>query len=327
MPNSKKKRSVTSFGEFLKDKRQSLKDGGMSEEEVIQILLSEFKKLSEEEKEKYEERAKESRRILQQRQRNKREAEFQKRRDPFEVIQETFVQDITDMGDKFTSKTDVMMTKFYLINFQILCHMEEAHESHQTGHIPLEIGLLEFTLKDGITNQYHQFVKLEDIPYGISSYALAHSEIHKIPILPCKFGTSNYEKITEKIMNMVQSKDMIFTLASNEFWDFRSVQNSLNWIFQQVNQENLGNLKELARLFQFLITFAEPHLKPSVQDCIFKLSDSKYEYKPDTYCYYHCEIDTIHCALGSVRRWAYSLFETLCPLYGCEITKNHILIA
>lgn len=168
----RKKKSTTSFGEYLRENRRLVQNRGLTEVKLIESLLPLFKNLSADERAIYENRARESRDAIREQTRQERINRVSENCDPLQVLQEKFRIDIERISSIFKTTEDVISKKFYLIDFQILCHLEEVHECHQTGHIPLEIGLIEISLKEGIINQYHQFIKVEDIPYGISSFGI-----------------------------------------------------------------------------------------------------------------------------------------------------------
>lgn len=63
------------------------------------------------------------------------------------------------------------------------------------------------------------------------------------------------------------------------------------------------------------VTFAQ------ADDLLTKYS---FDYSPNTKCRYHQEEGTINCALGLVKRKAYLISDHICPLYGINVTPNHL---
>jgi len=65
----------------------------------------------------------------------------------------------------------------YFISFNVLC------TKHDDGFIPNEIGLVEWSIEEGISRHLHLFIDGGDIPEGYFREAQDHSNTtHKIPI-------------------------------------------------------------------------------------------------------------------------------------------------
>lgn len=56
---------------------------------------------------------------------------------------------------------DITKEKFYFIDVQTLCKTDQGQ------YLPVEIALAEFSLEDGITNLYQEFLRPGDIPIGM----------------------------------------------------------------------------------------------------------------------------------------------------------------
>ncbi|GFS22187.1 protein maelstrom homolog [Elysia marginata] len=89
---------------------------------------------------------------------------------------------------------------FHVIDFQVMYDVRA--EDH---HLPVELGMVAFNLRDGIQKSFHTFIDPGEIPQGNKLLAFKHSEnTHKIPV-DFDQGDKNYEGIWSKINSFLQS--------------------------------------------------------------------------------------------------------------------------
>lgn len=65
---------------------------------------------------------------------------------------------------------DITEELFYFVDVQTLC------KTPDDKYLPVEIAVIEYSLKDGITKVYHEFLKPGDIPTGLRYECMSHSE-------------------------------------------------------------------------------------------------------------------------------------------------------
>lgn len=175
----KNKKQFTAFGEFLREHRSDFKGQGRTDQEMVKALKPRFDALPDSEKKLLEMRAKRHKERYQEENRQDNQKQhYMAAANPYEKKQQKFDYEIRKfVSRKFTSKRDISQIKFYLVDFQILCHMDEFPYDDQKGHVPVEVGVIELSLRDGITKQYHKLVKpfdkLVDIPSGVKGPGIA----------------------------------------------------------------------------------------------------------------------------------------------------------
>ncbi|CAD5113637.1 DgyrCDS2799 [Dimorphilus gyrociliatus] len=340
--NKKNKKQFTAFGEYLREHRADFKGQGRTDQEMVKALKPRFDSLPETEKKLLEAKAKRHKEKYQEenRQDNQRQ-HYTSAANPYEKKQQKFDYEIGKfVSRRFLTKSVIADIKFYLIDFQILCHMDEFPYFDQKGHVPVEVGLIEMSLRDGITKQYHRLLKpfdrLADIPSGVKAFEHSAST-HKIPV-PNEHGTNNFFGVWNELVNFINPNGLLdeypplFTIATNEFVDHQSVEDCIDFLSNKAKLylkcskvNHLRKVYELGRIFRELMAFEDFENSVPLQSCIKRLLSCKYIHKGQTSCEFHSENDqqVLHCALGSVRRWAYAMFDTLCAKYGCPMSANH----
>ena len=78
-----------------------------------------------------------------------------------------------------TPLEDLLKKKFYLMAFNVLCKTNKP-----TTYYPNELGIVEFSVKDGVTNKMHWFLDpCHEVPLGVYNRSKLHADAsHKIPL-------------------------------------------------------------------------------------------------------------------------------------------------
>ncbi|EEC04182.1 hypothetical protein IscW_ISCW003201 [Ixodes scapularis] len=81
---------------------------------------------------------------------------------------EDLVNQVHSYVEERGSLNDIKRSNFYLISFNILCEANGVY-------FPLELGLVEYSIEQGCTNTFHQFIDSGPIPLGFASLAKDHN--------------------------------------------------------------------------------------------------------------------------------------------------------
>lgn len=87
--------------------------------------------------------------------------------------------------------------KFYFIHIQYFCKSIK-----EDFYIPCEIGLVEFTLRKGITKTFHNYINPRILPLGTRYEAEQRkSEHHQLELPPNALGKSDFELLWNDILD------------------------------------------------------------------------------------------------------------------------------
>ena len=233
------------------------------------------------------------------------------------------------------SREELINTKFFFVSSNIQCVVNGEYR-------PLEIGIVEYTIKKGITRWYHQFIDCGPIPLGYASEAKEHSEkTHKLPMNPSDFAlpSDKFDIIGLVIHDFLESSchdgsfvgsgvPMIVFSHSDQI---EQNSGSIKWIANNCNEMRRRKSQAVLQfdvvvlnVNKLLYSLMEVAKNPQCLGWCSKIMTSPaFDYSPGTDCYYHSEIDCIECALGVVKRIAYMLSHCLTKFFDVEILAKH----
>ncbi|XP_023216714.1 protein maelstrom homolog isoform X1 [Centruroides sculpturatus] len=217
------------------------------------------------------------------------------------------------------SVDEVKETHFFIIDFNVLCCTDDEY-------IPLEVGIIKYSIKGGIEDCFHTFINAGPIPIGYSRTAMQHSDdTHKIPVSQFTLSESNYLKICKSIENFVNSGRNeiapVFCLEEN----IKQNQGCLDWLCKKATYYNIQNIQcySLVYLLMELRAYVY-HAFPCKIAAADMLHSFTYDYVTKTRCDYHEDLDNIYCALGSVKRLCFLLSDAVCLFYEVDCTSKHL---
>ncbi|RWS27448.1 hypothetical protein B4U80_05317 [Leptotrombidium deliense] len=95
--------------------------------------------------------------------------------------------------------------EFFFIDFNLMC-VREDNKSHRF-YYPCELGLVKYSMINGIIDEFHTFIDCGDIPVGYFREAFENEANHRIPITDrielkqlCSYSN---EKIVEKLIQLI----------------------------------------------------------------------------------------------------------------------------
>lgn len=213
-------------------------------------------------------------------------------------------------------------TPIYIASFNVLVATREGR------YYPNEIGLVEYTLRDGIKDSYHCFVDPGKIPQGYSSDAKQHSEkYHQIPFIMYDFtlAKNDYTEIFHDFIKFVKAykgKQVIFCHEEQ----VEQTQACYDWLSNATKEDQYWNnivIADLGILLDELYDVKGFGRLPSVAISDMLVS-STYDYSLNTRCDYHEDLDSCYCALGFSRKMCFIISDNFCPIFNLELTASHL---
>ncbi|XP_067677520.1 protein maelstrom homolog [Haliotis asinina] len=326
----KKKQAHNAFYFFMKDMEPQLRregriTNGMAD--VVPIAHPRWKVLPKEEKERYEQMAKEYKARMrgsvgdQYRMDNVGNI-IAHRKDPKVEESKRIKKGREEVVASWKTK-DVMEEQFYFINFQVLCRTEDG------DYLPCEIAVVEYNLQKGITKKLHRFIEPGRIPTGYRYTCMTNSdETHQIPVENFELSDENYRGLWIQLENFVnpggEKPDYppVYCLTDS----FERTTYCLEWI---CNHTCLGTVNRLRRVYDLggLVADLYNHAGKqgiSMTSITDMLTSSSWDYVSGTRCDWHEEKECNHCALAVVQRYAYAISDAMSQIYNFKLTENHL---
>lgn len=214
--------------------------------------------------------------------------------------------------------------------------------THAGLHFPNEVGLVEFTLREGIKSDLHCIINQPDIPMGYSAAAMKHSDdTHKIPVLDRVAGDIGGDGVKDLIVEILDKLPPPEESLRARFGSVRTVYCLPEHIGQVrgclrylADQNDIDDIKmqagaiipvNAASLLFELRGILEQH-SCGLSTCEDDLTRTKYDYSSDTMCEYHGDLEAPNasfCAIGLSRRTAWLLGDVMCAVLNIPKKPGH----
>ncbi|RUS83926.1 hypothetical protein EGW08_008340 [Elysia chlorotica] len=232
----------------------------------------------------------------------------------------------TDMMQKSWTDKDLLGIVFHVIDFQVM--YDERHEDH---HLPLELGMTAFTLRDGLRKSLHFFINPGEVPQGNKHLAFKHSEnTHKIP-MDFEQGDKNIRNIWRKINDFVKGDGPeddeippLYCLSDNT----EVVEGCLDFLYMSADVDE-PNLLHKVYCMEDLVTSlimksGTTDKRPVLSQVNDALRQNIWDFTSSIRCAYHDEIDCSYCSMSIVKRHSFAVFDMLTGVLGFALTANHV---
>lgn len=208
---------------------------------------------------------------------------------------------------------------FYFMSFNLLCSTDDGR------YIPIEVGIVEYSIQHGIHRQYCKIFYPGSAPNGYAGSAKARSEqTHQISV----FGEDSTEQNMRVVYNEI--KAFISPVGNEEYPPVFCERNDLpvtigclTWLSQIIGKENVFEVWDAAYLLMELTAGIGKPL-PSYSVATDLLTKTSFNYHPSTRCEFHDEKDIHYCALAYSKKLCYLLSDAVCELFGIQLTEKHI---
>lgn len=313
---------------------------GINVAAAYQAAGDSWKAMSEQEKDKYKEKAKA---INEGRRGRPMDITVRRGTDSEQVAEqrESFV--MKDVRDKWIEEfincsfDELIVKPIYIISFNVMCNNADNE------YIPLELGIVKFTLKEGIEDSLHMFIDAGPAPDGYAREAKEHSEeTHQIPLggfKPSdKYECVSYAKVLERIdqfvveeklfspsMGSIGVRPLFGTPHDQRELALIQSRSCLATIGKRAHNVDFAKGFEVLDITKLLYNIYIKVSKPTfVGLCLDKMSSSSLDYTPNTRCEYHEEKDCKFCAIALSKKLAYLLSDNLLLEFEITPTKNHL---
>ena len=188
MGPKKKKQPYNDFYFFMQDQKKELARQGRhydTMEDLAALCHGRWKNLSDRDKALYKNKAKQWKEKEKHNLENKFDAQgrsladLQREKEAQQKAQDDMLARIDKIIRQARGRDRLPETNFYLVHFNILAKTDDT----PARFLPCEIGLVEFSLRDGVKRSLHDFMYPSDVPVGYS-YAIRDNaeKTHKLDL-------------------------------------------------------------------------------------------------------------------------------------------------
>lgn len=233
---------------------------------------------------------------------------------------------IAGMLDAGVASNELEKIEFFFISFSYFVVTSNG------TYIPAEMGLVRYSLRDGVKDRLHMFIDPGKLPLGFSYDAKQHSETdHQLPIPPDAMGEKDNDEIVLRLFNFLSQGEKMPPLFT-ETTEIKMVENILKGILTQANMdENTLLICPLSELFYQLKRATESFgmdIKtfPSVHIAQAIIQKDVYEYTKDIACDFHEDKGNgKYCPLSKCVRWAFIISDSCCLDLSIEMKPGRHL--
>jgi protein maelstrom len=236
---------------------------------------------------------------------------------------------------------ELVTKSWFFMSFNVMVRTNER----PPRFLPNELGLVEYSLKEGIIRTYHEFPDPGPIPMGYSSQVNLHQKSHKIPNFNFSLskGKSDRPQAFEKmfldmiemvkpsrLQQEVRGKRPLMVFAMPESRDqvkgclLTMARETKNPKYLDIVRDDLEVL-DIALLWYLIAQRKESSRLHAI--CLDDLSKSTFDHSPETNCpEFHDteEYETKECAIGYAKRWCYMISDVALKLFDMKPTDKHL---
>ncbi|CAG4961609.1 unnamed protein product [Colias eurytheme] len=190
-----------------------------------------------------------------------------------------------------------------------------------------ECTILRFNLQDGIMNIYHEMINPGSIPMGYAYEAKLGSQEFCIPLPDETIPRSNYMHILATTIDYLKQNKRnantlppIFTMPDK----VAPVQDFIVQMCRRAEEDDsLFRVYKLDTLFFTLINAIKSRPDegfPKESLALVQLKKDMFKYTPGIGCEHHnTEDKTVECTTSRVKRWAFTIMDSCCPVVGVDM--------
>ncbi len=226
---------------------------------------------------------------------------------------------------------------WYFIHFQTFCKSDvnpyDDEHNYNPYYVLAEVALIEYSLRHGIVNTYQAFIPANKIPLGYRSQCMeSQRDVHQIPIDKFDQVNKSYGEIYNDIDMFVQKKidnnhyTPLFCMSK----DYELSKFGIRFLFDQSKSNTNASTRcpLIEKIFdlEFLVSYLSEQAKRTISIASANeiLTAFSYDYAGNTLCEYHESLSCIKCSLGFLKRYAYLISDSICQMYGVELTDAHM---
>ena len=252
------------------------------------------------------------------------------REDPQEMFKNKREKDRRRAKATWPQGQDLIYQKFFLISFECLCELEDPEARGRHSYIPREVGMVEWSMEMGITKELHRFIDTDGIPLGFRSIANDFKEQHHIPIERFELDDSNWRGLWREMLNFINPNEELeeYPPVYCIMHQNKKIQSCIEWLYDKAEMDptSPNYLEDKLYVLEDMMQDIYENVGHRVsQTSIFDLlTTSAFDFEPTTRCKFHEEEGIAVCALGTVKRFAYSMADSLVASYDFQLTGMHV---
>ncbi|GJQ82854.1 mael [Trypoxylus dichotomus] len=283
-----------------------------------------WQKLSPQQKERYQELAKQNKENQQKQTSIGESIDFVLQEEKEKKDRELAVkQEIDNIIRKGVNTNTIADQYFYLMHINEFCYWEKGNT-----YYPAEIALGKFNLRNGIIIEdvYHTFVHPGPLPLGYSAIArIKAEETHQIQHMGNEDNTEEVMlKILDKLTETSDSDTLPAIYVSEK--DILMVENVLTHLCNKHGHPYVFTLYSLQYLFFSLRNNISPcgmKVWPTISVSKLQLEKDVYDFCSGISCAYHENSEIpIYCSRSQIIRWAYIICDNCIGDLGLPVIKG-----
>merc|ERR1719239_1047561 len=288
-----------------------------------------WSQMSAEQRKPYDLRAKQLHKEMQQipgewRRKDNQRQFIDSRADPVQEMEKRRASDRNIMTLELKGCGDLRDKIFYVINFQLL-----FSDDTLDIRMPVEIGIVRMSLREGILSDVHRIFYPGDVPRGYRSKALDHKNTyHQIPIEYSEADQNLrglWQQMEEFVFKHVadgEDAPPLFCL-SDELVDTEMCLQFLHDASESASR-NPFTVRALDDLVFVLLSLTTPGANPAKTQIRDKLLINRWDYCSAIRCSFHENEDCKYCSLSITKRYSFAIFDLLSTTLDFELTRNHL---
>lgn len=220
---------------------------------------------------------------------------------------------------------------WFIIQFQTFCKSEinpDPDDIYKPYFVLGEIALIEYSLREGIINEYHSFIKPNKIPLGYTSQCMDKSkEDHQIPLHGFDQVKKSYSQIYTDIKRFVKQQGdyevPVFCMEK----DIEASRFGLKYLYNNTPSNDIFSFNKIYSLENLIVNLAKYcGMEYSFESAHDLLKSYTFDYTQNSRCEFHEELSVTHCSLGIVKKYTYLISDNICQFYDIDLTPKHIPI-
>ncbi|XP_040195019.1 protein maelstrom homolog [Rana temporaria] len=221
----------------------------------------------------------------------------------------------------YRKSEDLERKVIYVINIFSHGDMPTACEQR---FVPCEIGCVRYSLQEGITDSFHDFIDPGELPFGFRYHCQAGSAAtHQIPVSGFELANHNYHKLYRSLCDFICPMPSLQVQIYCRTNDMYRVKWCLQWLAYKAGMDNRFELLDLESL---ILKYFRDKLgeEPSKSTVNRLLEVVHWDYASNTRCKWHEENDMWYCALASCKKVTYCISKALASVYDVTLTPSHL---
>lgn len=221
---------------------------------------------------------------------------------------------------------------WYFIKFQTFCKSDvnpDKDYDYDPYFVLAEVALIEYSLREGIINEYNSFIKPNKIPLGYTSQCMDCSkEEHQIPLYGFNQVKKTYSEIYKDIERFLKKKKEnnfeVLLFCMEKYIDATNF--GLKFLYNNTPISNDGfPFTKIYDLENLVVNLGKHcNVDYSLESARDLLTSYTFDYTPNSRCDFHEDLGTNYCSLGLVKKYSFLISDNICQSYDINLTSHHI---